>query len=86
MTSNTRTAPVSAEGSIQGHQDLGRLIESHITRLACGRIRDLQVACSECQVILQGRGRTYYAKQLAQQAALDVAPGIALLVNLIVVS
>jgi len=86
MSSNTRTGPVPADGSIPDHRDLGLLIEAHITRLACGRIRDLHVACSEGRVMLQGRSRTYYAKQLAQQAALDVTPGVSLIVNLIVVS
>ena len=75
MTSNTRTGPVSADGSVQDQQSLGCLIEAGITRIASGRIRDLQVACSEGRVILRGRARTYYAKQLAQHAALDVAPG-----------
>jgi len=86
MTPNTRTDPVPADGSIREHRDLGLIIEAHITRLASGRIRDLHVACSEGRVILEGRSRTYYAKQLAQQAALDVTPGVSLIVNSIVVS
>ena len=86
MTSNTRTDRVLADGSIREHRELGLIIEAHVTRLACGRIRDLHVACSEGRVILQGRSRTYYAKQLAQQAALDVTPGASLIVNSIVVS
>ena len=86
MTSNTRTGAGSADGSAEDQQSLGRLIEAGITRLASGRIRDLQVACSGGRVILRGRARTYYAKQLAQQAALDVTPGVSRLVNLIVVS
>jgi len=47
MTSDTRTGPVPADHSIRDHRDLGLLIEAPITRLACGRIRDLHVSCSE---------------------------------------
>jgi len=86
MTSDTRTGPLPADHSIRDHRDLDLLIEAHITRLACGRIRDLHVSCSEGRVILQGRSRTHCAKQLAQQAALDVTPGVSLIVNSIVVS
>jgi len=86
MSSNTRTGPVPADESIRDQRDLGLLIEARITRLAFGRIRELHVACSEGRVTLQGRSHTYYAKQLAQQAALDVTPGVSLIVNSIVVS
>src|SRR4051794_11503862 len=70
-------APVSSE--------LAHRIEGDIERRACGRIRDLHVVLSENQIILQGRTRTYHAKQLAQEAALDLASGDAVLTNQIVV-
>jgi hypothetical protein len=51
----------------------------------CGRIFDLHVACSDDRIVLRGRSRTYYAKQLAQEMALDLTGGTARLVNEIVV-
>jgi len=51
---------------------LAARIEDQIATRACGRIRDLHVVCSEGAIILQGRARTYHAKQLAQEAALDL--------------
>lgn len=41
------------------------------------RIRDLRVLRSQYGVILQGRVPTYYAKQLAQQAILELGERIA---------
>ena len=66
-------------------QDLAERIEVYIERMASGRIRDLHVVCSEDSIILQGRSRTYHAKQLAQQAVLDLVDGQPLLTNQIVV-
>ena len=65
--------------------NLAERIESHIEHKACGRIRDLHVVCSEDMIILQGRSRTYHAKQLAQEAVLDLTDGHHLLANQIVV-
>jgi hypothetical protein len=67
-------------------QELAQLIEGHVNRAANGRIRDLQVLCSEDRIILQGRSRTYHAKQLAHQAVLDLTDGYPLLANQIVVA
>jgi len=86
MTLHARTDTAVAVESIQDPLELGRRIEAQITQLACGRIRDLQVTCSEGRVTLRGRTSTYYAKQLAQQAALDAATHESQLANLIVVS
>jgi len=66
--------------------DLARRIEGCIESRASGRIRDLHVVCSDDAIILQGRSRTYHAKQLAQQAVLDLTDGFPLLTNQIVVS
>jgi hypothetical protein len=66
-------------------EELAERIEGSIERAASGRIRDLHVVCSEDSIILQGRSRTYHAKQLAQQAALDLTDGYPLLTNQIVV-
>jgi len=66
-------------------QKLAERLEGDIERRASGRIRDLHVVCSENTIILQGRSRTYHAKQLAQQAVLDLTDGYPLLANEIVV-
>jgi hypothetical protein len=65
--------------------DLAERIEGYIERKACGRIRDLHVVCAGEMIILQGRSRTYHAKQLAQEAVLDLTDGRPLLANQIVV-
>ncbi len=72
-------------GRREDEQELAERIEGYIERRASGRIRDLHVVCSEDQIILQGRSRTYHAKQLAQQAVLDLTEGHPLLTNQIVV-
>ncbi len=66
--------------------NLAERLEGHIERRACGRIRDLHVVCSDNLIILQGRSRTYHAKQLAQEAVLDLMDGHPILTNQIVVS
>lgn len=67
-------------------QELAQFIEGHVNRVANGRIRDLHVVYSEDRIILQGRSRTYHAKQLAHQAVLDLTDGYPLLANQIVVA
>ena len=65
--------------------ELAVRLEGYIERKACGRIRDLKVVCREDLIILYGRARTYHAKQLAQEAVLDVTDRPTALANLIVV-
>lgn len=48
-------------------------IEGVVQRRTSGQIRDLRVELQNGLIVLSGRTSTYYAKQLAQQAALDVA-------------
>jgi hypothetical protein len=67
-------------------QELAQFIEGHVNRAANGRIRDLHVEYSEDRIVLQGRSRTYHAKQLAHQAVLDLTDGHPLLANQIVVA
>jgi len=66
--------------------EVAEFIEGHINRVANGRIRDLRVVYSDERIVLQGRSRTYHAKQLAHQAVLDLTDGHPLLANQIVVS
>jgi len=56
-------------------------IVRHIARGAWGRIYDLRVECDGRQLVLRGRSRTHYAKQLAQQAALELAASTTRVVN-----
>ena len=70
----------------KSHQELAQFIEVHINRVANGRIRDLHVEYSDEQIVLQGRSRTYHAKQMAHQAVLDLTDGHPLLANQIVVA
>ena len=72
-------------GSGQDHQAVAQFIEGHINRVANGRIRDLHVVYSDDKIIVQGRSRTYHAKQVAHQAVLDLTDGHPLLANQIVV-
>ncbi len=67
------------------HLELAQFIAGHVERAASGRIRDLHVDYSEDRIVLQGRSRTYHAKQLAHQAVLDLTDGHPLLANQIVV-
>ena len=68
------------------HLEAAQFIAGHVNRVANGRIRDLHVVYSDELIILQGRSRTYHAKQLAHQAVLDLTDGHPLLANQIVVS
>jgi hypothetical protein len=73
----------SAPGKVK--EDLAERLHGLIERKACGRIRDLHVVCSGDMIILEGRSRTYHAKQLAQEAVLDMTDGSPVLANHIVV-
>jgi hypothetical protein len=87
MNLNLQDAVPEARRAMRGRskQDLAARIEGYIETRASGRIRDLHVVCSDDSIILQGRSRTYHAKQLAQQAVLDLTDGFPLLTNQIVV-
>ena len=75
-----REAPGFSPG--QSPRQFAEQLEGYIAeRRASGRIRDLHVVCLEDAIILQGRSRTYHAKQLAQQAVLDITDGSTLLTN-----
>jgi len=64
-------------------------LESQITRLVQsrtgGRIRGLSVVVIDRDVIISGRTTTYYLKQLATHAALDLTGQFATLTNEIAV-
>ena len=50
-----------------------------------GRVQELRLLVHEAGIILQGRTRTYYAKQLAQHAVME-ATGLLILANQIEVA
>jgi len=66
---------------VPGQDNFAERLCGYIESKASGRIRDLRVVCTEGQVILTGRSRTYHAKQLAQEAALDLIAGRPTLAN-----
>lgn len=82
-THDTQMGPCLGEGENLSH--LADRIEGHIESRLCGRILHLHIVCTGELVVLQGRSRTYYAKQLAQEAALDLTDGHPRLDNQIVV-
>ena len=82
MTYSKETDLLCATPLLATH-DLAVKIEGHIERRASGRIRDLHVVCEEGHITLTGRSRTYHAKQLALQAALDLSGEHCILANLI---
>ncbi len=48
-------------------------LEEHVRCRLGGRVRDLQLTACDRGLVLQGHAHTYYAKQLAQQAVMEVA-------------
>jgi len=49
-------------------------LESHVQCRLSGRVHDLRLLIHNEGVVLQGRARTYYAKQLAQHAVMEATP------------
>lgn len=48
-------------------------VEAHVQRRLGGQVNDLRVVVRGEGLVLQGRTRTYHAKQLAQHAAMEIA-------------
>jgi osmotically-inducible protein OsmY len=61
--------------------ELAGYVLAQVARRSCGRILDLEVECEGGRITLRGRARTHYAKQLAQQAVLDLSLGSSELAN-----
>ena len=59
-----------------------RTLDCELTRridtLTFRQVRDLNIAQNADRVILHGRANSYYVKQLATHAVLDLMPGIAI--------
>lgn len=73
LSSNTVLEP-STRDSNAHLCELTRRIDNLTQR----QIRDLQVIHDFQKVTLNGRSKSYYIKQLASQAVIDLLPGIAL--------
>ena len=54
---------------------LAKCVHRAILRLAPGRIRELRVDERQGQLVLSGRCSSFYCKQVAQHAAMDLAQG-----------
>ena len=55
-------------------------LEALVKKRLHGRVRDLRLSLHDEGLILQGQTSTYYAKQLAQHAAMEVS-GLPILAN-----
>ena len=49
-------------------------LEARVQTRLLGIVHDLRLIAQERGVVLRGRSRTYYGKQLAQQAIMQAAP------------
>jgi len=52
--------------------ELASQLETRIRVRLGGQIRDIRVVCQEDGLVLHGRSRTYYAKQLAQHVVMEI--------------
>ncbi|WP_337174291.1 hypothetical protein [Paludisphaera sp.] len=86
MMTHAMRADLFGPGPVKTHRDLATYIRGHVDRAANGRIRDLEVEYNDDRILLRGRSSTYHAKQVAQQAVLDLTDGHPLLANQIVVA
>ena len=66
-SANERTTPAQPSES-----DLRRLLAQRITQRAGGRIRSLQVDRVDGRIVVSGRTSTYYARQLACAATVEL--------------
>jgi hypothetical protein len=48
------------------------LVEAHVRRRVWGQVVDLRVEAHDRGVLLRGRAHSYYLKQLAQHAVLEL--------------
>ena len=55
-------------------------LEALVQRRLRGQVRDLRLLAGEQGLTLQGQTSTYYAKQLAQHAAMEIT-GLTILAN-----
>jgi hypothetical protein len=75
----------SEPGIDPGTADGARELEARVRCRLSGRVRDFRLDVADKGLILRGHARTYYAKQLAQQAVME-ATRLPILANEIEVS
>lgn len=68
------------------YDDLAEAVERQVRSMTFGQVRELHVETTGGVVILRGRVDTYYLKQIAQHAALEVVSDCELLNEILVVS
>jgi osmotically-inducible protein OsmY len=61
-------------------KELSERIEANVRRRAWGRVCNFQVVVRDRGIVLRGRTRTYYGKQMVQEAAAEAA-GLPILAN-----
>ncbi len=64
---------LNGDAALTAVMDRQEQIRQVVDSRTSGRIRGLQVAVEDSKVVISGRATTYYSKQLATHAALDVA-------------
>lgn len=77
-----RSAGVSHQHQMERQELLLRRVDAGTYR----QIQDLDVACVGNRVVVTGRSRTFYVKQLATQAVFTAAPGVKIANEIDVVS
>lgn len=71
----------------RAHDGLSELASSLLARIEArthGQVRELRVVLADESIVIEGRARTHYAKQLAQHGALDHLSGQTLVNRIIV--
>ncbi len=58
--------------SPKGVRDLASTVAARIQARTHGQVRELQVEVADEQVVIRGRARTHYAKQLALHGVIDL--------------
>jgi len=67
MNSQPEAQTISCDPS-----DVVAELEEHVRWRSQGRVRDLHLDWSQHGLVVRGRSRTYYVKQLAQEAVMKI--------------
>jgi len=62
-----------AAGPQDARDSLSKQVEAYVQERVGGRVRDFRVTLRDGGLSLHGRSRTQHAKQLVQQAVLEIA-------------
>jgi len=75
-----------SDSATEAHDGLADAMVRRIENATCGRVSGQYVARLGESIVLHGYCRTYHARELAHQAALDIADGNVTLIDLLTVS